>query len=72
LQFIQVYPTPGSSSSSSIQGPTLQLVGGDQNIKPHYWKHGFYRARCPGITNVLWLDGLTRGSSYAAVRNDAF
>jgi hypothetical protein len=72
VQFIQVYPTRGASPVTTLQGPTLQYVGGVQNIQPHYWKHGFYRARCPGVTNTLWIDGMTRGSSYAAVRNSAF
>lgn len=47
---------------------TLQYVG---SVEDHYWKHGFYRTEC-NITNILWLDGMTRGATFDAVRNAAF
>lgn len=47
---------------------TLQYVG---SVEDHYWKHGFYRAEC-NLTNILWLDGMARGTTFDAVRNVAF
>jgi hypothetical protein len=41
-------------------------------VGPHYWKHGLYRSKQAAITNVLWLDGLTRGDSFEAVVRGAF
>lgn len=52
--------------------PTLQYSTRLGGVKPHYWKHGLYRSKQTTITNVLWLDGLTRGDSFEAVVKAAF
>ncbi len=52
--------------------PTLQYKTSLGGVKPHYWKHGFYRSKQTTVTNVLWLDGLTRGDSFEAVVQAAF
>lgn len=52
--------------------PTLQYSTAQGGVKPHYWKHGLYRSKQSSITNVLWLDGLTRGDSFEAVTRAAF
>jgi hypothetical protein len=54
--------------------PTLQYKSSLGGVGGHYWKHGLYRAKQPanGVTNVLWLDGMTRGSSYDSVVKAAF
>jgi hypothetical protein len=52
--------------------PTLQYRSSQGDVKPHYWKHGLYRSKQTTITNVLWLDGLTRGDSFEAVVKAAF
>jgi hypothetical protein len=54
--------------------PTLQYSGSGSAVGPHYWKHGYYRGKQPdgGVTNVLWLDDLARGTSFDAVVQAAF
>ncbi len=52
--------------------PTLQYRSSLGGVGPHYWKHGLYRSKQKSITNVLWLDGLTRGDSFDAVVRAAF
>ncbi|HUI92035.1 MAG TPA: polysaccharide lyase [Chitinivibrionales bacterium] len=55
-----------------VNVPTLQYKSSLGGVGNHYWKHGFYRSKQTTITNILWLDGLTRGDSYGAVVNAAF
>ena len=57
---------------SLINVPTLQYKSSLGGVGSHYWKHGFYRSKQTAITNVLWLDGLTRGDTYEAVVQAAF
>ncbi len=52
--------------------PTLQYRSGMGDVGGHYWKHGLYRSKQTTITNVLWLDGLTRGDSFDDVAHAAF
>lgn len=54
--------------------PTLQYASGIDNglVGKHYWKHGLYRSKDRSITNVLWLDGLTRANSFEAAIRSAF
>jgi len=40
--------------------PTLQYKSSLGPVGLHYWKHGFYRSKETAITNILWLDDLTR------------
>jgi hypothetical protein len=54
--------------------PTLQyssLVNGGA-VAPHYWKHGLYRNAANASTNVLYLDGFTRGTAFNDVVAEAF
>jgi hypothetical protein len=53
------------------QGITMLQYLAGSNILDHYRKHGFYRPDCK-MTNVLWLDGMTRGTTFNAVRSTAF
>lgn len=57
---------------SLINVPTLQYKSSLGGVGSHYWKHGFYRSKQTAITNVLWLDGLTRGDTYDDVVKAAF
>jgi hypothetical protein len=41
-------------------------------VGEHYWCHGLYEPEQTTITNILWLDGITRDSSYASVVAKAF
>ena len=52
--------------------PTLQYRSSVSPVGTHYWKHGLYRSKQARITNVLWLDGLTRGESFDEVVSAAF
>ena len=52
--------------------PTLQYRSSLGPVGAHYWKHGLYRSKQATITNVLWLDGLTRGESFDEVVGAAF
>jgi hypothetical protein len=49
--------------------PTLQYNG--NTVENHYWKHGLYRG-ISNVTNVLYLDGMMRGTDSAAVVRAAF
>jgi hypothetical protein len=57
---------------SLINVPTLQYKSSLGGVGNHYWKHGFYRSKQTTITNILWLDGLTRGDTYDDVVKAAF
>ena len=54
----------GQTSYSKMLGlegvPTLQYKSSLGPVGSHYWKHGLYRSEETAITNLLWLDGLTR------------
>jgi lysophospholipase L1-like esterase len=52
--------------------PTLQYKSSEGPVGDHYWKHGLYRNEQSTITNILWLDGLSRGDSFDAVVRAAF
>jgi len=52
--------------------PTLQYKSSLGGVGAHYWKHGLYCAKQTSITNVLWIDGMTRGDSYDEVVQAAF
>lgn len=54
--------------------PTLQYHPKENNgiVRDHYWKHGYYRPIGSNITNILWLDSLTRGISFERVARQAF
>ena len=52
--------------------PTLQYRSSLGNVGDHYWKHGLYCSKQTTITNVLWLDGLTRGDSFDDVVRAGF
>lgn len=53
--------------------PTLQYKVSQGGVGNHYWKHGLYRSKQTGtITNILWLDGMTRGNTYNDVVCTAF
>jgi hypothetical protein len=52
--------------------PTLHYRSSQGTVGEHYWKHGLYRSKQTTLTNVLWLDGLTRGDSFEAVVCAAF
>ena len=52
--------------------PTLQYRSSVGPVGTHFWKHGLYRSKQATITNVLWLDGLTRGESFDEVVGAAF
>ena len=52
--------------------PTLQYKESEGPVVDHYWKHGFYRSKQTTITNILWLDGLTRGNTFDVVVSAAF
>lgn len=52
--------------------PTLQYKSSLGGVGAHYWKHGLYCAKQTSITNVLWLDGMTRGGGYDEVVQAAF
>ena len=52
--------------------PTLQYRSSQGGVGDHYWKHGFYRSEQDTSTHVLWLDGLTRGGTFASVVQAAF
>ena len=47
--------------------PTLQYKSSQGGVGNHYWKHGLYRPSQTRITNILWLDGLTRGDTFEDV-----
>lgn len=54
--------------------PTLQYktsVNGGA-VGDHYWAHGLYEPEQTTITNVLWLDGIARGTSYDAILTNSF
>ncbi len=58
-----------------VNAPTLQYRSSvSTNLGYHYWKEGLYRAvQAPnGPTNILWLDGLTRASTFDAAVQNAF
>ncbi len=52
--------------------PTLQYRSSKGAVGAHYWKHGLYRSKQTTLTNVLWLDGLTRGDTFKDVVRAAF
>lgn len=57
--------------------PTLQYRTSYQDgvILDHYWKHGIYRPHQnleTGTINILWVDGMSRASSFNAAKNAAF
>lgn len=53
--------------------PTLQYRSSIDGNWPreHFWNHGYYRTPAT-FTNVLWLDGLTRGTDFDAVVTGAW
>jgi hypothetical protein len=60
---LAVANTPTLQYSSNINGGA---------VGQHYWKTGFYRNSGTTIDNVLYLDGITRGSTFESVVADAF
>ncbi|MCA0353393.1 MAG: polysaccharide lyase [Chloroflexi bacterium] len=52
--------------------PTLQYKSSEGSVGDHYWKHGFYRSKQTRVTNVLWLDGFSRATSFDEVVDAAF
>jgi Polysaccharide lyase len=52
--------------------PTLQYKSSVGPVAAHYWKHGLYRSKQTTVTNVLWLDGLSRADSFDEVVAAAF
>jgi len=52
--------------------PTLQYKSSLGGVGNHCWKHGLYRPSQTTITNILWLDGLTRGDTFDHVVQAAF
>jgi hypothetical protein len=52
--------------------PTLQYRSSLGGVGAHYWKHGLYCSKQTSITNVLWVDGMTRADSYNEAAHAAF
>ena len=53
--------------------PTLQYkFGAPKDEGQHYWKTGFYRSTTEGLTSVIWLGPLVRGTSFEDVAKTAF
>jgi len=57
--------------------PTLQYRSSYQGgaVLDHYWKHGIYHPRQnmeTGKTSILWLDGMSRTSSFNAAKHTSF
>jgi hypothetical protein len=52
--------------------PTLQYRSSQGGVGDHYWKYGYYRSEQATITNVLFLGGLARGSTFDNVVTVAF
>lgn len=52
--------------------PTLQYRSSQGEVGDHYWKYGFYRSKQTTITNVLFLGGLARGTTFDNVVAAAF
>jgi hypothetical protein len=67
---------------SRVGQPTLQFDSqfpNSQNTDPtlgptylHYWKTGYYRNISPGVTSLLWLGPVVRGTSLQQVAAAAF
>ncbi len=52
---------------------TLQSqYGTPEDSFGHYWKAGFYRSITAGLTNILWLGPLVRGTDFDEVAKVAF
>jgi hypothetical protein len=49
---------------------TLQYSG-DEPVRPHYWKFGYYRSGSPFVSR-LWLTPLVRAHSFEEARTSAF
>jgi peptidoglycan/xylan/chitin deacetylase (PgdA/CDA1 family) len=66
LNFTSVLTVTGVSTlqyKTSVNGGAV----GD-----HYWAHGLYEPEQTTITNILWLDGITRGYTYNSVLISTF
>lgn len=57
---------------SALKVPTLQYKSSLGGVGDHYWKHGLYRSEQTTITNILWLDGLTRANTFEDAIRSAF
>jgi Polysaccharide lyase len=54
--------------------PDSQITPPSPNgpINGHYWKAGYYRSVSPGVTSILWLGPIVRGTSLREVAIAAF
>ncbi len=57
---------------SIVNVPTLQYRSSQGEVGAHYWKYGYYRSEQTTITNVLFLGGLARGTTFDNVVAAAF
>ena len=64
IQFIKVL------SINNI--PTLQYRSSQGGVDDHYWKYGYYRSKQTTITSLLFLGGMTRGTTFDNVVASAF
>ena len=52
---------------------TLQYHSNEETDGKHNWQQGFYRPQQQSpLTNVLWFDGMSRGTSFEMVKNASF
>jgi hypothetical protein len=54
---------------ATLQYDSIKGFGPDAG---HYWKQGLYRGASHGITNILWMGPMVRGTTFGAVEYAAF